>query len=363
MSTILIVDDQSISRMILEELMRSMDENIQVESYGDPVKALERAKSSSPDLVLTDYKMPNMDGIEFTQWLRQIPTCSDIPVVIVTCVEDKNVRYRALEAGATDFLTKPIDHHECRARCRNLLQLRGQQVIIKDRARWLEQEINNKTHDLQLREQETILRLAKAGEYRDEDTGRHVERMALCARVVAEEMDLPEKKCEIIEHAAPMHDIGKIGIPDHVLLKQGKLTPSEWEAMKTHTQIGYEILRDSPSEFLQIGAIIALNHHERFNGNGYPAGIAGTDIPLEARLVAVSDVFDALMSARPYKAAWTLDKALEYLLDEKGKHFDPDCVDAFIAQLDRIISIQNQLRDPNEKILQQQPNQTAGITE
>ena len=191
MATILIVDDQSISRMILEELMRSIDEDIQVESFGDPVKALEWAKANSPDLVLTDYKMPNMDGVEFTQWLRQIPSCSDAPVIIITCVEDKSVRYRALEAGATDFLTKPIDHHECRARCRNLLQLRRQQAIIKDRARWLEQEIHTKTRELQLREQETILRLARAGEYRDEDTGKHVERMALCARLLAEKMRLP----------------------------------------------------------------------------------------------------------------------------------------------------------------------------
>ncbi len=345
MTTILIVDDQSISRMILEELMGSIDDNIHVKSFGDPVQALKWAKSNPHDLILSDYKMPNMDGIEFTQWLRQIPSCSDIPIVMITCVEEKSVRYRALEAGATDFLTKPIDHHECRARCRNLLKLRQQQHIIKDRARWLEQEINAKTAELKLREQETILRLAKAGEYRDEDTGKHIERMAQYSRLIAEELGLSAERCNIIQHAAPMHDIGKIGIPDHVLLKQGKLSPSEWQAMKTHTQIGYNILCDSPSEYLQTGAIIALNHHEWFNGKGYPAGLSGTDIPIEARLVAVSDVFDALMSERPYKSAWTLEQSLDYLKKERGKHFDPDCIDAFFNQLSNIIAIQASTQD------------------
>ena len=348
MATILIVDDQSISRMILEELMRSIGDNIQVESFGDPIQALEWAKSNPHDLVLTDYKMPNMDGIEFTQWLRQIPSCSDIPVVIITCVEDKNVRYKALEVGATDFLTKPIDHHECRARCRNLLQLRQQQSIIKDRAHWLEREINAKTCELKLREQETILRLARAGEYRDEDTGQHVERMAQYSRLIAEELGLPKDKCDIIQHAAPMHDIGKIGISDHVLLKPSKLSPSEWQTMKTHTQIGYDILRDSPSEYLQTGAIIALSHHEHFDGKGYPANLVGTDIPIEARLVAVSDVFDALMSERPYKSAWTLDRSLDHLKQERGKHFDPDCIDAFFNQLSNIVTIQTSIQDLKE---------------
>ncbi len=330
--------------------MRSIEGDIEVQAFGDPVEALSWAKTHIPDLILTDYKMPNMDGVEFTQWLRKIPSCTDIPVVIITCLEDKTIRYRALEAGATDFLNKPIDHHECRARCRNLLQLRRQQMIIKDRAKWLEDEIREKTYELQLREKETLLRLARAGEYRDEDTGKHVERMARCARLISHELGLPEARCELLEHAAPMHDIGKIGIPDHILLKPGKLSPSEWQAMKTHTRIGYEILRDSPSEFLQTGAVIALNHHERYNGQGYPRGLAGTDIPLEARIVAVSDVFDALMSERPYKKPWTLQQSLDYLKQEKGQHFDPDCVDAFFARLDQIVDIQETLRDPVGKI-------------
>jgi two-component system response regulator RpfG len=345
MPTVLILDDQSISRMILEELIHSIDEGLRVESFAEPVAALEWAKNNTIDLVITDFKMPNMDGVEFTHWLRQIPSSIDVPVVIITCVDDKSVRYKALEAGATDFLSKPIDHYECRARCRNLLQLRQQQVIIKDRAHWLEQEVFAKTHELELREQETLLRLAKAGEYRDEETGNHVVRMAEYAYLIANELGLEEDTCMAIRHAAQMHDIGKIGVPDHVLLKPGKLTPDEWQLMQTHTRIGYEILRDSPSYYLQTGAVIALGHHERYDGGGYPDRIAGNDIPIEARVAAVADVFDALQSERPYKKGWPMDRTLEYMRCQRGLHFDPDCIDAFFVRMEQIMAIKNRFAD------------------
>jgi two-component system response regulator RpfG len=331
--------------MILEELIRSIGPDIETQSFADPVAALEWAKHHQHDLVITDYKMPNMDGAEFTQWLRQIPSCSDVPVVIITCVEDKSVRYRALESGATDFLTKPIDHNECRARCRNLLTLRQQQRIIKDRARWLEKEITQKTEELRLREEETLLRLAKAGEFRDEDTGNHVFRMARYSRMIAEQLGFSEDRCDLIEHAAPMHDIGKIGIPDYILKKPGRLTPTEWREMQRHTVYGYEILRDSPSKYLQMGSIIALAHHEKFDGTGYPDGLCGGKIPIEARMVTVADVFDALTSVRPYKEAWPVQRALELLVSEKGQMFDPDCVDAFLENLPEVRRILGDLPD------------------
>lgn len=339
MPTVLILDDQTISLMILEELIHSIDDGIHVECFTDPVKALEWAKHNNHDLVITDYKMPNMDGVEFTHWFRKIPSCTDIPLVIITCVDDKSIRYQALEAGATDFLTKPIDHYECRARCRNLLQLRKQQVIIKDRARWLEQEISRKTEELQLREKETLLRLAKAGEFRDEETGDHVLRMSDYACLIARSLNLDDNLCEVIRLAAPMHDIGKIGIPDHILLKPGKLTSQEWNIMQKHTRIGYDILRDSTSCYIQAGAVIAYGHHERFDGKGYPQGLAGNDIPIEARVVAVADVFDALRSERPYKSGWSLDRTLGYLEAQRGNHFDPDCVDVFMENLGKILAI------------------------
>ena len=339
MSTVLILDDQSISRMILEELIRSISDEVRVVSFSDPLVALEWARNHEPDLVVTDYKMPRMDGVEFTHQLRQIPASSDVPVVVITCVADKSIRYKALEAGATDFLSKPVDHYECRARCRNLLKLRQQQQIIRSRARWLEHQVFLKTQELELREQETLLRLARAGEYRDEGTGNHVVQMAEYAYLIACKLGLDKEICQVIRHAAPMHDIGKIGIPDHILLKKGRLDPKEWQTMQDHTRIGYEILRDSPSCYLQSGAVIALGHHERFDGSGYPSGLKGDEIPIEARVATVADVFDALQSERPYKKPWSLERTLEYMQSQRGRHFDPECVDAFFARLDQIADI------------------------
>ncbi len=338
MARVLIVDDQLISRMILEQLIHSLDSDAEAVSFSDPVKALEWAKNHPVDLVLTDLKMPNMNGVEFTQWLRNTPSCIDVPIVVITCVEDQSTKYRALEAGATDFLTKPIDHHECRARCRNLLKLRQQQSIIRDRAKWLEKEIDDKTRELQLREKETLLRLARAGEFRDSDTNGHVLRMAYTARLIAETIGKDSTYCEIMEQAAPMHDIGKIGVPDRILLKPGKLDAKEREIMIRHARIGYDILRDSPSQYLQLGATIAWCHHERYDGNGYPRGLRGEAIPLEARIVAIADVFDALLSERPYKAAWTVDRALDLIRNESGRHFDPQCVEALLENLQEILA-------------------------
>jgi len=345
MSTVIIIDDQSVSRMILGELIRSISDEIHVEAFADPVSALDSARTNGADLVLTDFKMPHMDGVELTHWIRQIPACADVPVVVITCVDDKAVRYRALEAGATDFLSKPIDHYECRARCRNLLQMRHQQSIIRDRARWLEDEIRETTQVLKLREKETLYRLARAGEYRDQVTANHVLRMARYVRLTADSLGLERDRAEILEHAAPMHDIGKIGVPDRVLLKRGRLSEEEWETMMSHTRIGYEILRDSPSVYLRTGASIALHHHERFDGTGYPQRLVGNRIPLEARVVAVADVFDALSSRRPYKDPWPRQQVLQYLETERGRHFDPACVSAFLANLDLIDATSRELAD------------------
>lgn len=345
MSTILIVDDQSISRKLLEKLISTLDGATEIAALGDPLEALDWATRHTPDLVLTDYKMPVIDGIEFTRRFRQLEHCGDVPLVMVTCIEDREVRYQALESGATDFLTKPVDHLECRARCRNLLALRRHQQFIKDRAMWLEQRVAEATAKVRQREEETLLRLAKAGEYRDEETGNHVVRMARYSGLIAQALELSPAECKVIEHAAPMHDIGKIGISDSILLKPGKLTPEEFESMKRHTLIGFEILKDSPSEHLQMGAIIALGHHEKFDGSGYPYGLQGNDIPLPARIVAIADVFDALTSVRPYKTAWSIQDAMAYVRKQRGQHFDPDVIDAFFSQLNKIIDVYHSLRD------------------
>ena len=342
---VLILDDQSTGRKILEEIIHTIDEKIKVFSCADPYEALDQVRLNTPDLILTDYRMPQMNGVEFIKKVRQTQGCADIPIVMITVVGELSVRYEALNAGATDFLTRPLDQYECRSRCRNLLTLRQQQSIIQNRAKWLEKQVEIATRQVLSRERETLLRLAKAGEYRDEDTGNHILRMAKYSRAIAEYLGLSKADCDEIEYASPMHDIGKIGIPDHILLKPGKLSPEEWALMQQHTIIGHGILANSESRFIQTGSVIALSHHEKFDGNGYPYGLSGEEIPLPARIVAVADVYDALRSTRPYKEAWSREDAIGYVTEQSGKHLDPACVDAFLKQLDHIYEIETSLRD------------------
>ncbi|GBE09070.1 cyclic di-GMP phosphodiesterase response regulator RpfG [bacterium BMS3Bbin11] len=342
---VVIVDDQSTGRKILEQIIRDIDSNVVVEVFTSPIDALERIHSRTPDLVLTDYKMPVMDGIQLIREIRAISACRDVPVVVVTVVEDRSVRYQALDAGATDFLTRPIDQYECRARCKNLLTLRRQQKIISDRAKWLEVQVARGTREILARERETLLRLAKAGEYRDEGTGNHVLRIARYTRLLAEALQLSRRDCEELELAAPMHDIGKVGVPDSILLKEGPLDEQETEIMREHPDIGHEILRDSESRYINLGAEIALSHHEKYDGTGYPNGLKGDAISLAGRIVAVVDVFDALTTRRPYKEAWLMEDAVDYIRNASGSHMDPDVVGAFLGNLERFRQIRDELSD------------------
>ncbi len=351
MPTILIVDDQLESRHMLAELAHSFQDDTLVEAFSDPEDALRWMNWHPADLVLTRYDLPRITGVEFIRRMRELPKARHVPLVIVTAAEDRYARYAALDAGATDSLTEPVDHIECRVRCRNLLTQYQQHKIIQDRARWLEKQVAEAVSAIRVREQETLLRLAKAGEYRDEETSNHVIRMAKYARLIAEAMGLDREEAEVIELAAPMHDIGKIGVPDEILLKPGRLPPEEFEIMKRHTLIGHDILKDSPSEYLQMGAVIALGHHEKFNGAGYPYGLKGEEIPLCARIVAVADVYDALTSVRPYKRAWSTKEAMEYLIRHSGSHFDPRCIEAFQAQAERVARIQYLLSDDHTDTL------------
>ncbi|HQC29748.1 MAG TPA: response regulator [Methylotenera sp.] len=348
--TIVIIDDEFTTRTILRETVLGICDSIVVESFSNPISALEWLSSNEPDLVLLDYKMKEMSGYELLCALKGITHLEDIPVVVVTAETNKDIRYQMLGHGATDFINKPIDHHECLIRCRNLLMLRGHQKATRNRAKTLEASVKEATKNILAREHETLLRLAKAGEFRDTETGNHVIRMAKYSRFIAEALGLDEERCALIEVSAPMHDIGKIGISDGILLKPGKLTDVEFSTMKQHTTIGHEILKGSPSKFLALGAEIALGHHEKFDGTGYPSGLKGSEIPLEARIVAVADVFDALTSERPYKKAWTNQAAIDYITEQSGKHFDPECVAAFKAQMGKVIFVQKQFNDPVEQI-------------
>lgn len=342
---VLIVDDESTGRTILAKIIQQAEEDINVASFDNPLDALHWLDQNHPDLIITDYRMPDINGIELIRKIRAMPSCQDIPIMMITVVSEKSVRYDALEAGATAFLTRPIDQIECRTSCRNLLKLHEQQSIIQDRADWLARQVEVATQQIVSREHETLLRLAKAGEYRDEVTGNHVIRMAKYSREIGEALGLSDKECDEIEYAAPMHDIGKIGIQDKVLLKVGKFEPDEWISMQEHTRIGHAILSNSQSRYIQTGSIIALNHHERFDGSGYPNGLSGKDIPLVARIVAVADVYDALISERPYKHAWSAVDAQDYLHKQAGSQFDPICVEAFFERLDSINNIRQVFSD------------------
>ena len=335
LADVMVVDDQSTSRMILETVLKSIGGNIRVSSFENPISALLAAESNPPDLIIADYKMPELDGVEFTRRIRTLPACQDVPVVVVTVIDEKAVMYEALEAGATDFLTKPVDHHECKVRCRNLLTMRRQQLIIRNRAASLEVQIRQAGDDIRARERDTLARLARAGAFKDYVSSAQLLRIGRLSRAIAGELGLNGRLCETIELAAPLHDIGKIGIPDRILLKPGELTLEERETMKSHTRIGFEILRDSSSNYLSMGASIALSHHESFDGGGYPSGVGGDDIPIEARIVAVADVFDALLSERPYKKAWTFPEVLAEISRLRGNRLDPRCVDALYSCLDQ----------------------------
>jgi len=342
---VLIVDDESTGRTILSKIIQQVEDDIGVEAFDNPLEALKWLDNNHPDLIITDYRMPEMTGIELTRKIRERPGMQDIPIMVITVVSEKSVRYDALEAGATAFLTRPIDQIECRTSCRNLLKLHEQQSIIQDRADWLARQVEVATQQVVSREKETLLRLAKAGEYRDQETGYHVIRMAKYSRQIAEALGLSDMECDEIEYAAPMHDIGKIGIHDDVLLKPGKFEPQEWLTMQQHTTIGHAILSNSQSRYIQTGSIIALSHHEKFDGTGYPHGIVGIDIPLVARIVSVADVYDALVSNRPYKQPWSETDAQDYLEKHSGTQFDPICVEAFFERIDTIKSIHANFSD------------------
>lgn len=341
---VVIVDDVDINLVLLNRLMDQVG-GCRVHCFLKPMDALAFCQTTIPDLLMVDYLMPVLDGISLIRQFRAMPGREDVPVLMVTASDERNVRVQALEAGANDFLSKPLDRTEFFARTRNMLALRRSQARLANRAQWLQEEVAKATTELRLRDSETIACISRIAEYRDPETGLHTQRMAHYSRLVAQHLGLPAEAQQLLFDAAPLHDVGKVGISDSILLKPGKLDPAEFEIMKTHSRIGYQALVVGRSRLMQMAAIIALSHHEKFDGSGYPGGLAGDMIPLAGRIVAVADVFDALTSARPYKAAWPVERALQLLRDGAGSHFDPVCVDGFLAQLEAVLVTKARLDD------------------
>jgi response regulator RpfG family c-di-GMP phosphodiesterase len=341
---VVIVDDTQINVTLMEAMVRKI-EGCNPVCFDASAKGLQWCLENDPDLIIVDYMMPAPDGIEFIRRVRENPVHVEVPILMVTADHEKEVRYRALESGATDFLTKPVDRIEFTSRVRNMLSIRRSHVLLTDRAALLADEVYEATKEIHARERETIFRLARAAEFRDPETGAHIQRMAHYSRIIAEKLGWNATDQDRLLQAAPMHDVGKLGTPDHILLKPGRLAPEEFAIMKRHAVIGWEILKDSSAPILAMSAEIALTHHEKFDGSGYPSGAAGLAIPVSGRIVAVADVFDALTSDRPYKRAWEMERALEFLQQGRGTHFDPECVDAFLGALDAVQAVRERYRD------------------
>jgi putative two-component system response regulator len=327
---VLMVDDQSANLKFLRHVLET-------EGYGalitlsDPGEALDRFVELDPDVVIADLWMGGLDGFDFIAAIGALqPAGSYLPVLVATGDHTAETRRRALSAGARDFLTKPLSPAEVRLRVRNLLETRFLHEQMRDHNATLEQRIAERTHELEEARLEILYRLARAAEFRDDQSGQHTLRVGRVAGRIAQVMGLERTAHELIARAAPLHDIGKIGIPDAILLKQDRLEPQERTIIQSHTVIGAEILSGSRFELLQLAEEIALSHHERWDGRGYPQGLAGQAIPLSGRIVAVADVFDALTHQRPYKHAWTVRDALAEIEAQAGTQFDPAVVEVLL---------------------------------
>jgi putative two-component system response regulator len=348
-SHILVVDDIPANVKLISMLL-AQDGYANVETVMDPRQVRAMVASRRYDLILLDIRMPHLDGHELIELLREDYGRDYLPVLVLTAQTDEATRKRALESGVRDFLTKPFEFWELLHRVRNMLEVRVLYRELERYSQQLEERVAERTHQLEATRLDVLRRLAIVGEFRDNDTGMHVRRMSHYSRHLARLAGLPEETCTMILDAAPLHDIGKIGIPDGILLKQGKLDPSEWSVMQQHVEIGGKMLSDSSFEMLDMARIIALGHHERWDGNGYPHRVKGADIPVVARIVTICDVFDALTSTRPYKPAWTIEAAVTFLRDNAGTQFDPDLVALFLQNLPAFLEIRERFHEPGSEV-------------
>jgi putative two-component system response regulator len=353
---VLVIDDDDGIRKITQMLVEGLGHD--VEAARDGIEGLAKLQLGV-DLVLLDVVMPGLDGFDVCRRIRQDPAGRDVPVIMVTSLETREHRLHAVEAGANDFIAKPVEETELRVRATSLLKLKATQDELKRYHAHLETMCEERTASLRKAlehmaeaqrtayqaQLETVERLAILAEYKDKVTARHIQRMSEYSAVIARGLNLPPAEVELILHASRMHDVGKIAVPEAILRKPSELDSHEWKVMRQHSAIGSRILENSSSQILQAGRVIALHHHERWDGAGYPSGLSGSDIPLWGRICAVADVFDAVTSERPYKPAFPNEEALQLLRDGKGKHFDPRVVDVFFECLEEILRIQEKFKD------------------
>lgn len=359
--TILVVDDEPTVRAVLMALCKQI--GYQTVEATNGAEAIELARAGLPDLILMDAKMPEVDGFAATERLKTDAATGHIPVLILTGLTTRQDRLKGIAAGASDFLSKPVDLEELTLRLKNNLQIKQFHDFLTRHAEILEAKVAERTrrlseavHNLELAQttiekvhRDTILRLATLAEFRDEDTGTHIQRIGHFARELSSRLGLQSFFQDCIYHGAMMHDIGKVAVPDSVLLKQGSLTDEEWVLMRLHTSSGAKILEGSASPYLQMGAVIAQHHHERWDGSGYPSGVKGDAIPLPARITAIADTYDALRSARPYKQAFSHEESCRIIVQGDGRtspeHFDPEILDAFIHIQSRFDEVFEDLQD------------------
>lgn len=343
---ILIVDDNPVNVALLQELLDEEDYT-NVQGLTDPRKVIPLLVASEFDLIVLDIRMPYLSGFDILRLLPSVIDSSNyLPVLVLTAESDRETRQAALAAGAKDFLTKPFLQWEVLLRIHNMLEARMFYKVQRKRADLLDSQVRLRTKEIQDTQIEILRRLGQAAEFRDNETGGHVMRMSHYSQALGLAAGFTPEAAEMLLIASPMHDIGKIAIPDHVLLKPGKLTAEEFEIIKTHAESGFKLLDGHSSELMKLAAQIALSHHEKWDGTGYPNGLSGENIPVEGRIVALADVFDALTSARPYKTPWTVEAAVQYIIEQSGKHFDPRYAQLFVDSLDQIIEIKKRFVDP-----------------
>lgn len=347
LANILVVDDEPANVRLLEKMLKAAGYSNVVTTL-DPLQALPLYLEHESDLILLDINMPQLDGYGVMEQLKTETEGNIPPILMLTAQSAQEFIQRALNNGAKDYVTKPFDMNELLARVKNMLEVQMAHKFMRNQNAILEQKVKKRTQEIYETRMQVVRCLGRAAEYRDEETGLHIVRMSKMSAILGKAVGMDEGQCDLLLNASPMHDIGKIGIPDNVLLKPGKFEPHEWEIMKTHAQIGFDILSEGDSDLMAMASEIAISHHEKWNGSGYPKGLAGEDIPIVGRITALADVFDALTSVRPYKKAWTIENSVNLIKEESGKHFDPNLVNLFIENLPEIVSIKETYAEPEE---------------